>query len=208
MHADPATPACVTVDRWSPTVMVATRWSSARLGATLNATVASPLPRTGVVNEIQLASVAAVQEHALPPETRISRVSPAAATVRLAGWRPKRQAAGCWDTRNGLSLTTISTFPHRRQWIGRHTKLNRAWALSRGRRHPDSQSARVDTSQGHSGDVVTVRVPVPPSAPMLGDAVDNATWHFTWVGVVATAELELQPAVSATAAIVAADNRR
>ncbi len=43
---------------------------------------------------------------------------------------------------------------------------------------------------------------------MLGDAVANATWHFTGVGVVATAELELQPATSATAAIAAADKSR
>src|SRR5687768_6984842 len=72
---------------------------------------------------------------------------------------------------------------------------------------PETHSAEVDTSQGHSGDVVTARVPVPPSAPMLGDGVANATWHFTGVGVVATAELELQPATSAAAAIAAADKR-
>jgi hypothetical protein len=52
-----------------------------------------------------------------------------------------------------------------------------------------------------------VRVPVPPSAPTLEDDVANATWHFTGVGVVATAELEPQPAASAAAAIATTGNR-
>src|SRR4029079_96007 len=80
VHTAPATPACVTVDRWSPTEMVPMRCPSARLGATLKPTVASPFPRTAVVNVIQLASVVAV--HAHPVETWSSRVSPAAPTVR------------------------------------------------------------------------------------------------------------------------------
>jgi hypothetical protein len=42
---------------------------------------------------------------------------------------------------------------------------------------------------------------------MLGDDVANVTWHFTGVGVVETAELELQPAASATAAIATTGNR-
>jgi hypothetical protein len=72
---------------------------------------------------------------------------------------------------------------------------------------PESHSAEVDASQGHSGDAVTVRVPVPPSAPTLEDDVANATWHFTGVGVVATAELEPQPAANAMAAIATSGNR-
>jgi hypothetical protein len=63
---------------------------------------------------------------------------------------------------------------------------------------PESQSAEVDASQGHSGVVVTASVPVPPSAAMFWDGIANVTWHLTGVGVVATAELELQPATDAT----------
>ena len=40
---------------------------------------------------------------------------------------------------------------------------------------PESQFTPVDTSHGHSGEVVTETLPVPPSGPMLEAAAANAT---------------------------------
>jgi hypothetical protein len=40
---------------------------------------------------------------------------------------------------------------------------------------PESHATPVETSHGHSGDVVTVTVPAPPSGPMLEEAVARAT---------------------------------
>ena len=71
-------PACVTVNLWSPTTIVPTRALPRRdCGATLKPTVPSPLPVTGVVNEIQLASVAAVHEQPLVADTATCCGTPA-----------------------------------------------------------------------------------------------------------------------------------
>jgi hypothetical protein len=74
---------------------------------------------------------------------------------------------------------------------------------------PDSHSDDADTSQGHSGVVVTVSVPAPPSGPTLGEPIASATWHFTALGLaVVVSEFEPHPAASAAIAIAANGTRK
>jgi hypothetical protein len=166
---------CVTETLWSPTRIVPTRRSVPSCGAMRTPMLPSPLPVAGVVNDIQLASVAAV--HVQPPgaDTATSRVPPPAARARLFDPSSNRHAAACCDTRRRLSLTRMS--PSRTAGRGLGATRNStvpAPCPALGVR-PDSQLAPVETSHGHSGDVVTVMVPAPPSAPMIDDAAARAT---------------------------------
>ena len=137
-------------------------------------TVPAPLPDR-VANEIQLASVAMVHEQALTVDTATSRVPPLASMLRLPGRSSNRQGAACCETRTRLSLTTIS--PSRIEGRGLGATRNSTVLVpcpDVGDR-PESQLAAVDTSQGHSGAVVMVTVPIPPSGPMLDEEAANAT---------------------------------
>ena len=62
---------------------------------------------------------------------------------------------------------------------------------------PVTQGTAAVASHGHSGVVVTVTVPDPPSAPMLDDGDDSDTWHFAWVGLSDVVVFEPQPAAIA-----------
>ena len=141
----------------------------------LTRTVPAPLPVTGVVNEIQLASVAMVHEQALSVDTATSRVSPLASMVRLSGRSSNRQGAACCDTRRRLSLTTISPSRIEGRGLGATRNSTVLVPCPEVGDSPESQFAAVDTSHGHSGAVVTVTVPVPPSGPMLEEEAANAT---------------------------------
>ena len=174
----------------------------------LTPTLPSPLCAvTGVVNEIQLASVAAV--HGQPPgaDTAISLVPPPASTVRLSVRSSSRQAAACCDTRRRFSLTTISASRTDGRGLGAALNATVPVPCPEVGDRPESQFAPVETSQGHSGDVVTVMVAVPPSGPMLEDGTARATWHFSWVGPVATSELELHPPATAPALIAVTSSK-
>ena len=170
-----ACPACVTVDLWSPRMIVPIRRSSKGLGGMVRRTVAAPLPVTGVANEIQLAFVAMVHEQPLIVDTATSRVPPLASMERLSGPSSNRQGAACCETRTRLSLTTIS--PSRLEGSGLGATRNSTVLVPCPEvgDSPESQFAAVDTSHGHSGVVVTVTVPVPPSGPILEEEAANAT---------------------------------
>ncbi len=175
-HADPAASAsCVTVTLWSPTTTVPRRRSSPGFGAMRIPTVPSPLRATGVVNAIQLASVAAVHEQALAADTAISRPPPAASMARLPGRSSNRQGAACCDSRRRFSLTTISPSRTDGRGLGAARNSTVPEPCPEAGDSPDSQVTLVETSQGHSGDVVTVTVPVPPWSPMLEEEAANAT---------------------------------
>ena len=113
-----------------------TRRSSPGFGAMLTPTVPSPLPVTGVVNEIQLASVATVHEQPLVADTATCSSTPAGIDGEAA--RPEFESAGRRLLRHPQAVVVDDdvAVPHRRQGIGRRTKLHRAGALSRGRRQP------------------------------------------------------------------------
>ena len=191
---------------WPATVRVPVR-ALPVFAATVNATEPLPLPVAPDVTVIHASLRLAVQAQPVPVDTVRLPEPPAATTARLAGRSSKRQAAGCWDTWSGLSLTTIEASRIDGSGLGATRNSTVPEPCPEAGDSPESHPAEVDASQGHSGAVVTVRVPVPPSGPMLVDDVANATWHFTGVGVVATAELELQPVASARAAIASTDRR-
>ena len=151
------------------------RDSSRVLGPIVTRTEPEPLPLFCVVNEIQPASVPRVHEHPLTVDTATSRVSPLASMVRLSGRSSNRQGAACCETATRLSLTTIS--PCRTEGRGLAATRNSTVLdpCPEAGDNPETQFAPVDTSQGHSGVVVMVTVPVPPSGPMLGEETANAT---------------------------------
>ncbi len=115
--------------------------------------------------------------HAQPlgADTSTSRVLPPASTERLPVLNSTRQAAACCDTRTRFSLTMIS--PSRTAGWGLAAARNRTvpgpWPEVG--ESSDSQVAAVATSQGHSGDVVTVTELMPPSAPMLDAGAASVT---------------------------------
>ena len=85
------------------------------------------------------------------------------------------------------SLTTIS--PSRSARCGLGAALNATCPLP----CPDAgdseeiQLAWLDAVHPHSGDVVTVIVPLPPAATMP-DPADSVTWHLTGEGSVESVE--------------------
>jgi hypothetical protein len=137
-------------------------------------TLPFPLRVTGVVNEIQSASAAAVHEQALGADTTISRVPPPASMVRKPGRSSNRQAA-CCDTRTRLSLTTISPSRTEGRGLGAARNSTEPVPCPDVGDRPESQLEPVETSQGHSGDVVTVMLPIPPLEPMLDAGTAKVT---------------------------------
>ena len=95
--------------------------------------------------------------------------------VRLSGRSSNRQGAACCETRTRLSLTTISPSRTEGRGLGATRNSTVLVPCPEVGDSPESQFAPVDTSQGHSGAVVMVTVPVPPSGPMLEEAAANAT---------------------------------
>ena len=162
-------------------------------------TVSAPLPVARVANEIQLASVAMVHEQALTVDTATSRFPPLASMVRLSGRSSNRQGAACCETRTRLSLTTISPSRLDGRGLGATRNSTVLVPCPEVGDSPESQFAAVDTSHGHSGDVVTVTVPIPPSGPILEEGTANATWHFSCVGTVVTADWDSQPPTTVAA---------
>jgi hypothetical protein len=69
---------------------------------------------------------------------------------------------------------------------------------------PASHDGDADTSQGHSGVVVTLTVPLPPPGPMLDDEAASATWHFSGVAAVVTVDSDPHALASMVAVTVAA----
>ena len=192
-------PAWVTLDLWSSRMIVPVRRSLAGLGLMPKRTVWAPLPVVRVSNEIQLTSVEMVHEQPLIVETVTSRFSPLASTVRVAGRSSNRQGAACCDTRTRLSFTTISPSRTEGRGLGATRNSTVLEPCPDAGERPDSQFAAVETSHGHSGVVVTVIAPVPPSGPILGEEAASATWHFNGVGAAVTSDLDSQ-ALTAIAA--------
>ena len=197
MHAPPgtagvpATPSCVTVALCVSRLIAPLRSSSAELGATVTRTLAEPLPVRGA-NEIQPASVLRVHEQPLIVDTTTSRLPPLASAVRLSGRSSNWHGAACCEIWTRLSLTTIS--PCRLEGWGLGATRNSTVLVPcpDAGESSDIQFAAVDTSHGHSGVVVTVMVPVPPSGPMLEELAARATWHFKGVGAAVTSDLDSQ----------------
>jgi hypothetical protein len=179
-----------------PSMIDPFRASSPALGATFTRTDPEPLPLTGA-NEIQPTSVVTVHGHPLSVETATSRVSPLATMVRRSGRSSNLQGAACCETATRLSLTTISPCRFEGKGLGATRNSTVLEPCPEVGDTPESQLAAVDTSQGHSGAVVIVTVPEPPSAPMVGEPTASATWHFCGVGAVVTDDSESpQPTIA------------
>jgi hypothetical protein len=80
-----ATPACVTVNVFPPTVIVAVRFSAVRLAATEYPTLPEPDPFAPVVIVSQLWLLVAVQAHPVPVVTLKVPVPAPAAAAALVG---------------------------------------------------------------------------------------------------------------------------
>ena len=147
-----------------------------------------------------MASVATVHEQALTVDTATSRVPPFG-VYGEAVWT-KFEPAGRRLLRDPDAVVVDDNlaFPARQagDWVQHETRPCSCLVPEVGD-SPESQFAAVDTSHGHSGDVVTVTVPIPPSGPILEEGTANATWHFSCVGTVVTADWDSQPPTTVAA---------
>jgi hypothetical protein len=109
-------------------------------------------------------------------------------------------AAGGIGTRRWWSLTTMS--PSRAVGAGfgatRKVTSPLPWPETGDRSDIHGTAAAADHE--HSGVVLTVTTPVPPSGPMVDDDDASDTWHLTGVGPVDVLEFEPHPAAAPAAA--------
>jgi hypothetical protein len=140
-------------------------------GCTAYETEPFPLPVAPDAIEIHAWLLAAVHVHPSWAVTANWSLPAAALASRLAGRISYRQGEACCDTRTRSSLTAMS--PSRATDRGLDAARNVTWPVPCPDVGANSeiQLTCVDALHAHSGCVVTVTVPVPPLASMLGDAV-------------------------------------
>jgi hypothetical protein len=201
------TPACVTVGRCCAMAIVLLR-AAPSFGPTMKLTRPLPVPVADDVSMIQPTSTVAVHEHSLVVVTVMLPEPPPTAMLWFAGPISYRHGAR-WDTRACSPFTTI--MPSRvddPSW-GATRKDTSAVPCPVVGANAVIQSTLVDTSHAHSGCVVMVRVPLPPTASIMGVAPSDTT-HLTGFGPVLTDEDVSHPDTSeaASSAPPAASNPR